>query len=329
MSTCITQPNLRRAFSPLDLFWLILLLALLLSILLPSLARARELAKRSVCASNLRGLGQGMVIYSNDNQEWFPTHYFEATYGTSDELPRAHGVTWVGTMGSNAELKVSEATGPQKSPHRSHPSRSLFLLVISGMSTTQMFQCPSSTDKADDLRNHGPDAGGGAEPVASHAGRNRFDFAGYDRLSYGYQLPYGPKARPHEALDSRMVVSADKGPYYRAAGPGLPDSRTSRDGRSDLSPPASWTDVDPNRLLADEPRWRAFNSRNHRGEGQNALFLDGHVQFCKSPIVGLNNDNIFTIQSSLSDRLGGLIGTVPEEDEKTGPASNTDSFIVP
>lgn len=46
--------------------------ALLVSILLPSLSRARELAKRAVSASNLRGIGMGMHIYANDHAGKFP-----------------------------------------------------------------------------------------------------------------------------------------------------------------------------------------------------------------------------------------------------------------
>ncbi len=62
---------------------------LLLSILLPSLARARTLAKRAVSASNLRGLGQGFHIYSNENREDFPDSFEElvaAGYVTPDML---------------------------------------------------------------------------------------------------------------------------------------------------------------------------------------------------------------------------------------------------
>lgn len=45
---------------------------ILLSILLPALSRARELAKRTVCVSNLHGIGQSLQIYANDNDGWFP-----------------------------------------------------------------------------------------------------------------------------------------------------------------------------------------------------------------------------------------------------------------
>jgi prepilin-type processing-associated H-X9-DG protein len=46
--------------------------AMAISILLPSLTRARELARRAVCASNLRGIGIACQIYANDNAERFP-----------------------------------------------------------------------------------------------------------------------------------------------------------------------------------------------------------------------------------------------------------------
>lgn len=47
-------------------------IALLVSILLPRLSRARELAKRAVSGSNLRGIGQACFIYANDHNNQFP-----------------------------------------------------------------------------------------------------------------------------------------------------------------------------------------------------------------------------------------------------------------
>lgn len=46
--------------------------ALVASILLPSLSRAREQSKRVVSASNLRGIGVTCMMYAADNQEKFP-----------------------------------------------------------------------------------------------------------------------------------------------------------------------------------------------------------------------------------------------------------------
>ena len=46
--------------------------AMATSIALPSLSRARTLSKRTVSASNLRGIGQACFIYANENDEQFP-----------------------------------------------------------------------------------------------------------------------------------------------------------------------------------------------------------------------------------------------------------------
>lgn len=321
------RSSLRRAFTIWDLWWFILMLILLIVIMIPSLARARQLAKRAVCAANLRGIGQSQHIYSNDNMEWFPHHYYETDY-KKDATPPQHGVRWVGTMGSNDFLKISEHE--KKSPKRSHPSRSLFMLIIQGSSISKQFICPSSGEVEDDLRNYGPDAGGDAAVIASQPGINRFDFRGYDNLSYGYQLPYGPRARPTQNLDVRMVIMADKGPYYESAGPGLAGSNTTRDRRSATDPPADWAALGgPGILARPVDDWRPYNSRNHAGEGQNVLHLDAHVTFEKRPTAGVNGDNIYTIQSRKGDFVATLIGLVPDAEQTFGPMTATDSFIVP
>ena len=50
-------------------------IALLISVLLPSLSRARGLAKRAVSSSNLRGIAMGCHIYANDYNEAFPPSF--------------------------------------------------------------------------------------------------------------------------------------------------------------------------------------------------------------------------------------------------------------
>ena len=52
----------------------VLLVPLMISILLPSLSRARELAKRAVDNANLQGVGQSCLIYANDNRGAFPAN---------------------------------------------------------------------------------------------------------------------------------------------------------------------------------------------------------------------------------------------------------------
>ncbi len=47
----------------------LLLTGLLVSILLPSLGRARELAKRAMSQNNLRTIAQGVMLYENENSD--------------------------------------------------------------------------------------------------------------------------------------------------------------------------------------------------------------------------------------------------------------------
>ncbi len=58
-----------KGFTLIELLVVIAIIALLISILLPSLSRARELSKRLVCASNVKGIGTSAKIYANDNSE--------------------------------------------------------------------------------------------------------------------------------------------------------------------------------------------------------------------------------------------------------------------
>ncbi|MEM8495045.1 MAG: prepilin-type N-terminal cleavage/methylation domain-containing protein [Planctomycetota bacterium] len=59
-----------RAFTLIELLVVISIIALLIGILLPALAAARETARTSACLSNIRQLGIGLYSYAGDNNDY-------------------------------------------------------------------------------------------------------------------------------------------------------------------------------------------------------------------------------------------------------------------
>ena len=243
----ISPPRPRPAFTLLELLVVIATIALLLSVVLPSLGRARDEGRGAHCLATLHNAAAAMTMYLDDNDGAFWPYY--------RDLPGPDGGRrwWFGF----------EPGGPPSNPHQANRL----------IDKSAGFLSAYLTGTADDFRCTAFPYGGGKyfpkfSPPAGGYGYNTAALAGFDQMN-----PAGGGPHWIQAFDGR---TAD----VFALADGLHFDRLSYSG----DPPLEQTFNEPAYVQWQDPALFGSNVGvnggyahfRHNGRAV-VLFLDGHA----------------------------------------------------
>ncbi len=258
-----------KGFTLIELLVVVAIIALLVSMLLPTLARARELARRAICRTNCRGIGTSIEMYKNENKDQPP---ILPDHDQSKAIDYAEALR----MSEYCSVFVPDATTGKPTSTAAlgkGAQQNLCLLIKSGTLGWEMFLCPSVGKRASDRGNVSLKYGFGGDSGAP----------GQVYIDYGLQIPYlqtpeGLNACPWRTnIDPQVPILGDRGPT-------IDPSSTGNTLKTTWSP-------------------------NHGNEGEVLLFPDTHVVFSNVKrsdadvnCGGFQRNNVYT-----ADNWGGYV----------------------
>jgi len=326
----------RKGFTLVELLVVIAIIALLMGLLMPALAKVRQLAYRMVCGSSLSGIGKAMVLYAQDNDGDFPC--------AGGKISPTKKWSTQGYLGTGPGTGWDALTEAQAFPSGTNPTigSCFYLLVKYADVGVKQFVCKGDAGSQVFKRSD-------YNPTNAKEDSDAWDFGRGPgkHCSYSYQMPFswttgcpiGSASFPISTTSNpASPLCADRNPFLdknaegadKSAG-GYVDGAISSTERAaywdTLTSPAKYADPD-----------KTENAAAHQREGQNVLFCDISARFELQAICGISNDNIWKRWPACppgNTDTQRQLGTLDTGGSATftggatlGPMSEADAFLV-
>ncbi len=278
----------RKGFTLVELLVVIAIIALLMGILMPALARVRQVAQRMVCGTNLSGIGKAMMIYAGDNKDEYPRAGMRRSIWST--------IATIQNWQAATEIDAFAPAGQDPPCKQATIGSCFFYLIKYADVTPKQFVCKGDIGTTAFKLSECPAASLVLEDITE-----AWDFCKKPSVycSYSYHMPFDhgsgttcDGARPISVNSNpASPVAADRNPYLDTNVDWLLASGDVDPATGYISPCAAWTTEyrDPD---------KTGNSACHQRDGQNVLFNDSSVRFERFPNVGIDKDNIYQYWAS-------------------------------
>ena len=295
-----------RGFTLIELLVVIAIIAILAALLLPVLAAARRAAWKSTCASNLKQIGNAIIMYCNDYQDYMPPFMFarqkSSGGGDARDMPSDWGpIYWPMLLDTYVKDKTWRSEIDAENLNVYH----------------DLFLCPAVMKKWLKASGSGTNVCAGMWPGPLRGRKERFAPTGFTtyginlRFSFGGSSPWGDPG-PKSAADLAWKITSVAG--NSALAPVQYDtvgetaniimvaetaaravSKSGKGGMARMSGVWVWSDDDWNPANPEagirhwQIRWQDFPAWPYgHADGANFLMTDGHVKFARLPVARYN-----------------------------------------